>query len=118
MHELGLCEGIVGAAVNRAKGRVVTVVRVRVGGHPVDCDVVTQGFRMAAAGTVVADARLDLVLDPMLVHCGECGREAPVEDHLAMIACPGCGALDIELIGDDSVVLESISVRAPEEERV
>lgn len=113
MHELGMCEGIVEATLRRAAGRRVTGVRVRVGGHPVDPDVVTQGFQMAAAGTVAADARLDLVMDPMRVTCRGCGHDAPIDDHLAMVACPSCGGLDIELVGEDTVVLESISVGAP-----
>lgn len=115
MHELGMCEGIVEATLRRAAGRRVTRVRVRVGGHRVDPDVVTQGFQVAAAGTVAADARLELVMDPLRVTCRGCGHDAPVDDHLAMVACPGCGGLDIELAGEDSVVLESISVESARE---
>ena len=115
MHEMGLCEGIVEAALRRADGRRVTAVRVRVGGHPVDPDVVDQGFRLAAAGTLAEEASLDLVQEPMRLRCRRCRRDAPVEDHLAMVACPRCGALDIELTGDDRVLLESITVDAPRE---
>ncbi len=114
MHETGLCEGIVDAALRRARGRNVTGVRVRIGGHPVDVEVVRQGVQLAAAGTVMAGAELDLVLDPMRVVCRDCAHDAPVADHLAIVACPSCGGVDVQLIGDDEVLLESIVVDARE----
>ncbi|MFR9775705.1 hydrogenase/urease maturation nickel metallochaperone HypA [Micromonospora sp. MS34] len=110
MHETGLCEAIVAAAVRRAAGRRVTGLRVRIGGHPVDPDVVAQGIQLAATGTVAADTTVDLVLEPMTVACHECGRSGPVDDHVALVACPGCGGVDIEVTGSDDVVLESITV--------
>ena len=110
MHETGLSEAIVAAAVRRANGRRVTGLRVRIGGHPVDRDVVTQGIQLAAAGTVAADTAVDLVLEPMTVACHDCGRSGPIDDHLAMVACPQCGGVDIDVTGDDDVVLESITV--------
>jgi hydrogenase nickel incorporation protein HypA/HybF len=110
MHETGLSEEIVAAAVRRAAGRQVTGLRVRIGGHPVDPEVVRQGITLAATGTVAADLAVDLVLEPMTVACRDCGRSGPVEDHLAMVACPRCGGVDIDVTGRDEVVLESITV--------
>lgn len=117
MHELGLCEAIVQAALRRAEGRRLRSVRVRVGGHPVDPEVINQGFRLAAAGTVAEDATVDIVADPMSLHCRGCGHQAPVVDHLDLVACPYCGGVDIEITGDEQVVLESITVQAPQQGR-
>jgi hydrogenase nickel incorporation protein HypA/HybF len=110
VHESGLSEAIVGAALKRGAGRRVTAVRVRVGGHPVDPEVVTMGFALAATGTPAEGAELDLVLDPMSVRCNGCGHEAVAHDHLAMVACPRCGSLDVELDGSDEAVLESVTL--------
>jgi len=115
VHELGLCEGIVEAAARRAGDRRVRGLRVRVGGHQVDPGVIRQGVELAAAGTVVEGAALDLVLEPLVAHCRDCGRDEPVNDHAAMAACARCGGVDIELGGSEQVVLESISVAAAEE---
>jgi hydrogenase nickel incorporation protein HypA/HybF len=112
MHESGLSEAIVEAALRRAAGRRVTGVRVRVGGHPVDPGVVTQGIQLAAAGTPAENTTVDLVLEPMSMHCRACGGTCPVDDHLAMVACPLCGDVDIDVVGDEEVVLESITVGA------
>lgn len=115
MHETGLSQAIVAAAVRRAAGRPITGLRVRIGGHSLDPDVITQGVQLAAAGTVVADAALDLVLEPMTVTCHDCRRSGPVDDHLAMVACQLCGSVDIDVTGSDDVVLESITVGLAEQ---
>ncbi|HEY8479651.1 MAG TPA: hydrogenase maturation nickel metallochaperone HypA [Spirillospora sp.] len=114
MHELGLCEGIVEAALRRADGRRVRSMRVRVGGHPVDPEVIEQGVRVAALGTVAEDAALDLVMEPLSVLCGRCGARTPVNCAMTLAACPECGSVDVDGTGDDDVVLESITVDAPE----
>jgi hydrogenase nickel incorporation protein HypA/HybF len=110
MHELAMCDAIVAAAVHRAAGRALTGMRVRVGGHAVDRDVVAQGIELAAAGTPAQGVAVDLVISPLSMCCAECGHTGPVADHLAMIACPTCGGFEIELAGDEDVVLESITV--------
>jgi len=116
VHETGLSEAIVQAAVRRAAGRRLTAMRVRIGGHAMDPAVVTQGVQVAAAGTVAEEATVDLVLEPMSMRCHGCGRAGPVEDHLGMVACTGCGGVDIEVTGGDEVVLESITVDGRERE--
>jgi hydrogenase nickel incorporation protein HypA/HybF len=116
MHELGMCQGIAEAVLRRAAGRTVTAARVRVGGHAVDSGVVDQGFRLAAAGTPAENAALDIVHEPMSVRCHSCGNVQPVRDHLSMVACPSCAGVDVEVTGNDDVVLESITVDAPDEQ--
>lgn len=113
MHELGMCEGIVEAVVRRAGDRPVRAVRVRVGGHPVDPDVIEQGVRVAAMGTVAEGADIDLMLEPLRVRCRRCREETPVNSAMALAACPACGAVDVEVAGHEDVVLESITVDAP-----
>ncbi|GAA2453796.1 hypothetical protein GCM10010191_85680 [Actinomadura vinacea] len=105
-----MCEAIVEAALQRAGGRPVRAIRVRIGGHPVDPGVIEQGVRMAAAGTAVEGAGVDLVLEPLSVRCGDCGRETAVTSAMVLAACPACGAVDVESTGRDDVVLESITV--------
>ncbi len=113
MHELGLCEAIVGAIERRAGERDVARVRVRVGRlHHVHPEAFEQSFAMAAAGGVAGDAQAELVLLPVRARCGSCGSE--VEDDGIPLACAACGGVDMELIGGDELVLESIEYRAPQ----
>lgn len=46
MHELGLCEDILRAVLKRADGRRVRACRVRIGGHPVDPDVIETNIQV------------------------------------------------------------------------
>jgi hydrogenase nickel incorporation protein HypA/HybF len=112
MHESGLSEAIVDAAVRRAAGRPISSLRVRVDGHPLDVDVVRTGFEIAALGTPVEGAWLDLFVSPMTVRCQQCHHTGLVVDHLALIACVRCGGLDIEVNGSEGVVLEHITFQA------
>jgi hydrogenase nickel incorporation protein HypA/HybF len=115
VHELGLCEGIVEAALRRADGRRVRAVRVRLGGHPVDSAVIQQGVQVAALGTVAEDMRVEVVMDPAIARCRDCGAQAPVTDAVALTACSQCGGIDVEVTGTEDAVLESISLDRPEE---
>ncbi|MFG1697647.1 hydrogenase/urease maturation nickel metallochaperone HypA [Nonomuraea sp. NPDC049309] len=111
MHETGMCDEIVQALLRRAEGRRVAAARVRVSfaGHRADPEVVEQGFRVAAAGTPAEDARIELITEPPAVSCGGCGARTPATDALALVACPRCGGVDVELAADTGVVVESIT---------
>ena len=110
VHELGLCEAIVEAIERRAGERRVDSVRVRVGRlHHVHPEAFDQSFAMAAMGTVAEDATADLVLLPVVARCGSC--EATWECDEIPIACAGCGGVEIELLGGDELLLESIEYR-------
>jgi hydrogenase nickel incorporation protein HypA/HybF len=112
-HETGLCEAIVATALRCAAGRRVVGVRVRIGGHPLNPRVVHEDFRLASAGTPAAGAAIDLVIEPLASRCRACGFVTPATDPLAMVACTRCESLDIEAVGDDRPVLESISFARP-----
>lgn len=110
MHELGLCEAIVGAVEKRAGEREVARVRVQVGRlHHVHPDAFEQSFMMAAAGGVASEARAELVLLPVRARCGSCATE--IEADEIPLACPTCGGVDMELTGGDELLLESIEYR-------
>jgi hydrogenase nickel incorporation protein HypA/HybF len=114
MHELGLCEDILQAVLRRAGGRRVRAARVRVGGHPVDPEIISMNVQIAAAGTVAEGLRVDVVSSPTGMRCRACGRLADPDDAFALIACRHCGGIDVVADGDDhDVVLESITVDAP-----
>jgi hydrogenase nickel incorporation protein HypA/HybF len=111
MHELGLCSSIVDAIETRAGDRPVARVRVRVGRlnhvHP---EAFEQSFVVAAMGTIAEDAAAELVLLPVVARCGGCGTSWECDDM--PIACPTCGSVEIELLGGDELVLESIEYRS------
>jgi hydrogenase nickel incorporation protein HypA/HybF len=107
MHEIGLCEGILDSVLRRARGREVSVVRVRVGVlHVVDEESMAQGFSLVAHGTEAAAARLEIVTVPVKVVCRDCGYDQQTFDLI--VSCPRCHG-HIGVIGGDDLVLESLT---------
>lgn len=107
MHELGLCADIVEAIERRAGERSVAKVTVRVGRlHHVHPDAFDQSFAVAAQGTIAEHAAATLVLVPITGRCGACGHVWETDEM--PVLCPECGGFDIELIGGDELILESI----------
>jgi hydrogenase nickel incorporation protein HypA/HybF len=108
MHEIGMCEGLVELIQRQAMGRRVTAARVRIGArHAVVDDAFGQAFALAATGTTVQDAVVELVVMPMTVGCGACGSRSESVDPLA--ACPVCGDDGVHLTGGDELILESVT---------
>jgi hydrogenase nickel incorporation protein HypA/HybF len=111
MHELGLCTSIVDAVERRAGDRPVARVRVQVGRlHHVHPEAFDQSFAVAALGSVAQEATAELVLLPVRSRCAGCGATWEGED--VATACPTCGDLEVELIGGDELMLESIEYRS------
>jgi hydrogenase nickel incorporation protein HypA/HybF len=109
MHEIGLCQSILEAVEQRAVGRRVTGVCVRVGTlQRVWKPAFDQAFEMVAAGTVAEGATVDLVVLPVRSTCRACGNSA--ESEGVPLACAACGATDLHVEGGDELVLESIRV--------
>jgi hydrogenase nickel incorporation protein HypA/HybF len=108
MHEIGMCEGLVELIQRQAGDRRVRAARVRVGArHAVAADAFGQAFRMAAAGTAVADTEVELVITPMIIRCRACGSRSESGDALA--ACPVCGDDGVDVSGGEELVLESLA---------
>ena len=108
MHEFGLCEGVLDSVRQRAAGRPVAGLRLRVGvRHAVDEASMTQAFQLCAEGTEAAGASLDLVFVPARVSCRACGAQSETADALAI--CPRCHSADVQVSGGDELVLESLT---------
>lgn len=108
MHEIGLCAGIAEAVLRRTRGRAVVSVKVRVGGHPVDPAVITQGFQALVAGTEAEGATVEVDFVPSALVCARCGAETVAGD-LPLVACPSCGELSHDWVGHETAVLESVT---------
>jgi hydrogenase nickel incorporation protein HypA/HybF len=110
MHELGMCASIVEAIEKRAKEREVAHVRVRVGRlHHVHPEAFEQSFSMAAMGTVAENAEAELIMIPVRERCGSC--TTTWDSGELQEICPSCGSTDLQVLGGDELVLESIEYR-------
>ena len=109
MHEIGLAEAILEAVEKRAAGRPVSRAKIRAGAllRVVEPSM-DQAFQMVTQGTVAEGAAIDVVVTPARMNCRSCGHEAGTLDPLAV--CPACGGGDVEMVGGDGLVLESIEI--------
>jgi hydrogenase nickel incorporation protein HypA/HybF len=107
MHEFGLCEGIVHAVQRRANGRRVARVRIRVGAmHRVDHEAFKQAFSWAADQTETQDATVDLMITPVRAVCRQCTAETESDDMV--VVCRSCGAVSLDVVQGNEIVLEYI----------
>lgn len=107
MHELAVCQGLVDeiARVARAQGAdEVQAVTVAVGALAgVESGLLERAFVIARAGTVAAQARLQLQSLPARVACSECGAEAEVAPN--RLLCPACGGWRVRVVGGEELLL-------------
>lgn len=106
MPEVDMCETILRTVEDRAGGKKVSEIRLRIGMlHEVSAASLRAAFSLVAAGTVADCARLDVVLVPAERRCRRCGQLAPDSSR-----CESCGWAGIGIDGGDDIVVESISL--------
>ena len=92
MHEMGYCDGVLDAVEDRAAGRPVARIGVRVGSlHRIVPDAFEQSFQMMAAGGVADGAATEVTIVPARGIATPAAREFTTTDP--PVACPPCGEL-------------------------
>jgi hydrogenase nickel incorporation protein HypA/HybF len=112
VHELAVAQALVEQVENvisqhRATG--ATSVRVRIGPLAgVVPDLLATAFPLAAAGSRLQHAVLDLVDAPIRVRCQTCGAET--EAAMNRLICGACGDWHTQVISGDDLLLESVEL--------
>lgn len=107
MHELAIAESVV-ASVLESTERRVCVVRLRVGRMSgVVPDALTFCFELAAAGTSLEGASLEIEVTEGRGRCRTCACEFVLQD--AFLLCD-CGSADVELLSGRELSLSSLEV--------
>ncbi|WP_424862555.1 hydrogenase maturation nickel metallochaperone HypA [Streptomyces sp. MMS24-I29] len=108
MHELSITQGIVEAVCERADGRPVRAVRVRVG---ILTAVVPEAMRfcfdLTTAGTAAEDALLEIDHVPGRAHCRACETDFLLND--LVLLCP-CGSSDVDVTSGRELQIVSMRV--------
>ena len=114
MHELSIAEAVVRIASDRAGDCRVTRVWVRAGAlRQVVPEALRFAFELVAEGTPAAGAELEIEAVPATVRCEKCAGETVLVRFPA--ACALCGGLEVELIGGDELLVESLELEEPDE---
>jgi Zn finger protein HypA/HybF (possibly regulating hydrogenase expression) len=116
MHELSVAQALVeqlDAIVRERHADAAISFRVRIGPlSGVMPELLTSAFSLAAAGSAVEQAAMELVQAPVRVRCQTCGAET--EAAMNRLLCGACGDWHTQLISGDELILESVELQMPE----
>jgi hydrogenase nickel incorporation protein HypA/HybF len=112
MHELSVCQALLAqvervAAAHRARG--VKSIRVRIGPLAgVEPGLLQQAFPLARAGTIAAQAELNIDTATLRVRCQTCGAESAAQPN--RLLCGACGDWHTQVVSGDELLLESVEL--------
>lgn len=112
MHELSICQSLVGIVEDEARRHVFrSVARIRVEVGPfaaIEPDALRFAFDVAAAGTVCAGAALEILAVPGSGWCFECDAAVEIRDRLGR--CPACGGSRLTAGDTDTLRIKDLEV--------
>jgi hydrogenase nickel incorporation protein HypA/HybF len=109
MHEIAVCEAIADTVRQRAAGRHLALIRVRIGYlRQVVPDSHVFSWEMVTAGTDLDGCGLEVDYIPAVVACAACGERSTLE--VPILACSSWGSFDVALITGDEFDLASFDV--------
>jgi hydrogenase nickel incorporation protein HypA/HybF len=112
MHELSVCYGILRQLEDIARehqASAVASLRLQIGPLAgIEPQLLAQAFPLASAGTVAADAALQLETLPVRVRCKHCGAET--EATANRLLCGRCGDWQTQLLSGDEMLLASVEL--------
>jgi hydrogenase nickel incorporation protein HypA/HybF len=112
MHELSICQSLIRqvqqvAADNNAQS--VTLIRIRVGGlSGVEPPLLKRAFEIACAGTVAAEAELEMEDGPVVIKCRDCGASSAVA--INRLLCQYCGDWRVTVTEGEELLLLSVEI--------
>jgi len=115
MHELSVCQGMLGQVEAIARSHQASAVRrIRVQVGPlsgVEPRLLEQAFPLACAGTVAERAELVIERLPVRVHCETCGSDSDAAPN--RLLCGSCGDWHTRLVSGDELLLASVELVTP-----
>lgn len=111
MHELSVASAVVRTVCAHAGESRVAKVQLKVGPlRQVVPSALAFAFEVVAKGTAAEHATLEIEKVPARVACAVCGEESAVHDF--PFACRGCGALDVDVVAGDELLVDWIELEA------
>ena len=110
MHELAICQALIGQVTDVAREQhasSVSDIYVSVGPlSGVEGPLLQNAFPIAAAGTIATAAKLHLQTMPIRVFCEECEEES--EAAMNRLVCESCGDWRTRLVSGDELLLQRV----------
>jgi hydrogenase nickel incorporation protein HypA/HybF len=108
MHELAIAESVLETITARTGTRTVRGVCLEIGRlSGVSVDSLRFCFELAAAGTGVDGAELEILEPAGRARCGTCSEEFVLEDRILLCAC---GSSDVRVLAGEELRIVSVAV--------
>jgi len=115
MHEYGITESVVTAVRERLPDAAISCVHLEIGSlSGVSADSVRFYFGMAAEGTNLEGARLEISEVPARCRCRSCGAEFEPDGPIPLCSC---GSPDAAVLSGGSMRIVSVEVANGDGER-
>jgi hydrogenase nickel incorporation protein HypA/HybF len=109
VHELSLCDAILGTTMKHAEGRSVTQVTVRIGHlRQVVPDALRFGWEVLTESTDLKGCELVIEQIPATVDCRE-GR-AVTTLEMPILICATCGSFEVTLRSGEEFLIVSMDL--------
>jgi hydrogenase nickel incorporation protein HypA/HybF len=112
VHELSVCQALIGQVLGTARERGACRVRgivLRIGPlSGVEPQLLRRAYSIAIAGTAAEEAELALEEAPVTVRCLKCQAEG--EASSSDLSCRKCGYWRTQLLSGDELLLASIEL--------
>jgi hydrogenase nickel incorporation protein HypA/HybF len=109
VHELSVCDAILGTTMQRANGRPVSQVTVRIGHlRQVVPDALQFGWEVLTDSTEMKGCELVIEQVPAVVECHDCGSETTLD--MPIQVCGTCGSFEVKLLSGEEFLIVSMQV--------
>lgn len=113
MHELSLCQAIVGIVERAREGRPVQTVNLRLGElRQVVPETLEYCWDLVTDAGPLAGAALAIDYVPIRLDCHECGALTTVAQGL-LLTCQACGSTAISVVAGEEFLVTSIDLAPP-----
>ncbi|MDH3671522.1 MAG: hydrogenase maturation nickel metallochaperone HypA [Gammaproteobacteria bacterium] len=120
MHELSICQGLIGQVERIAlqhNARAVDKIVVHIGPlSGVEIPLLHQAYSLARAGTRAENAALVTEPQPIRVVCETCGAETTAK--MNRLLCGICGEYRTRLVSGDEMILASVELNVDTSEMI
>ncbi|MCF6304293.1 MAG: hydrogenase maturation nickel metallochaperone HypA [Marinosulfonomonas sp.] len=112
MHELSICESIVGVIEQQAVAqsfKKVNLVRLEIGPLAgIEIEALNFSFDVVTRGSIADGAKLEVIELPASGWCAPCAMSVPVKQRFD--ACPTCGSYQLQITGGDELRIKDMEV--------
>ena len=112
MHELSICESLLGVIEDQAKAqdfRRVMQVRLEIGPFSgVEVEALRFSFDMVTKGTLADGAGLEIIETEASAWCFSCGKTVTIAERYE--PCPECGSHRLQVTGGEELRIKELEV--------